>query len=101
MARTKASVTKKVIKAEDGSTVQIKTKKRRYRPGTVAKREIVQYQIGKKATVKCIPKASVSRLIHEIVQEVNPEMRVQRSAKAALHEGKPNTCNLNKSSLML
>ena len=55
----------------------------RYRPGTVALREIRRYQ---KSTELLCRKLPVSRLIREIAQDFRLELRFQASAIAALHE---------------
>lgn len=76
-------------------------KKRRFKPGTVALREIRRYQ---KSTELLIPKLSFSRLVRELVLGVagNKGWRIQRSALAALQEstevflvGYLEDCNLN------
>ena len=55
----------------------------RYRPGTVALREIRRYQ---RSTNLLIPRLPFQRLVHEIVQEVAPreQYRVQVAAISAL-----------------
>lgn len=58
-------------------------KPQRYRPGTVALREIRKYQ----NTVKLlIPKAAFCRLVKEIGQDYRTDMRWQSSAMLALQE---------------
>ena len=59
-------------------------KKRRFRPGTVALREIRKYQ---KSTEPLIAKAPFSRLVREIVQQFSDRVtRVQPAALMALQE---------------
>ena len=58
-------------------------KPHRYRPGTVALREIRRYQ---KSTELLCRKLPVSRLIREIAQDFQTDLRFQASAIAALHE---------------
>ena len=59
-------------------------KTRKYRPGTVALREIRRYQ---KSTELLIRKLLFSRLVHEIAQEVGKtDMRFQGSAIICLQE---------------
>lgn len=58
-------------------------KKRRYRPGTVALREIRQYQ---KSTKFVIPKAPFQRLVREIGQRALLNIRFQTTAVEALQE---------------
>lgn len=58
-------------------------KPRRYRPGTVALREIRKYQ---KSTDLLIRKAPFQRLVREIAQEYKSELRFQSSAIMALQE---------------
>ena len=61
-----------------------KKKPHRYRPGTVALREIRKYQ---KTTFLLIKKLPFSRLVREIVEEINGvSMRMQASAILALQE---------------
>ena len=79
MARTKHAASrfgaKKTIKTSNGSgagdTDKVR-KKRRYRPGTVALREIRQFQ---KRTDLLIPKAPFRRLVREIGQNFKHELR--------------------------
>ena len=65
-------------------------KKHRYRPGTVALREIRRYQ---KSTDLLIRKAPFQRLVREIMEKLNADsgvedkpMRVQSTAVLALQE---------------
>lgn len=58
-------------------------KPHRYRPGTVALREIRRYQ---KSTELLIRKLPFQRLVREIAQDVKGELRFQSSAVAALQE---------------
>ena len=55
-----------------GRGVLVDIKKRRYRPGTVALREIRKYQ---KSTELLFPKAPFSRLVREVTQERSSDMR--------------------------
>ncbi|KAJ1471880.1 histone-fold-containing protein [Baffinella frigidus] len=57
--------------------------KRRYRPGSVAIREIKRYQ---KSTELLLRKAPFQRLVREIAQNVCPDLRFQASAMMALQE---------------
>lgn len=72
----KTTTASKVTKSKD-------KKKRRFRPGTVALREIRRYQ---KSTDTLIPKLSFQRLVREIAQEIRPEFRFQSAAIGALQE---------------
>jgi histone H3 len=64
--------------------VGVKTdKKRRYRPGTVALREIRKYQ---KSTEKMIRKAPFIRLVRELMQAKNSTLRITASALDAIQE---------------
>ena len=56
---------------------------RRFRPGTVALRQIRQYQ---KSTDLLLRKKSFQRLVREIAQEINNNLRFQATALAALQE---------------
>ena len=60
-------------------------KPRRYRPGTVALREIRRYQ---KTTDLLIPKAPMSRAVREVLVNVEggTDLRMQSIALAAVHE---------------
>ncbi len=58
-------------------------RKRRYRPGTVALREIRRYQ---KSTELLIKKLPFQRLVREIAQEFHKDLRFQSSAVLALQE---------------
>ncbi|KAJ9080917.1 histone H3.1 [Entomophthora muscae] len=58
-------------------------KPHRYRPGTVALREIRRYQ---KSTELLIRKLPFQRLVREIAQDYKTDLRFQASAIAALQE---------------
>nr|XP_034299742.1 uncharacterized protein LOC117681021 [Crassostrea gigas] len=58
-------------------------KPHRYRPGTVALREIRRYQ---KSTELLIRKLPFQRLVREIAQDFKTDLRFQSSAVMALHE---------------
>ena len=58
-------------------------KPQRFRPGTVALREIRQYQ---KSTELLIHKLPFQRLVREIAQDLKPYLRFQLSAIMALQE---------------
>ena len=58
-------------------------KAHRFRPGTVALREIRRYQ---KTTDLLIKKAPFQRLVREIAQETKSELRFQSSAVMAMQE---------------
>ena len=68
-------------KAPSASAGQKKT--HRYRPGTVALREIRRYQ---KSTELLIRKLPFQRLVREIAQEHKADLRFQSTAVAALQE---------------
>ena len=55
----------------------------RYRPGTVALREIRRYQ---KSTELLIRKLPFARLVREIAQDFKTDLRFQREAIGALQE---------------
>jgi histone H3 len=59
------------------------TKTRRFRPGTVALREIRRYQ---KSTELLIRKLPFQRLVREIAQEIKSDLRFASSAVAAIQE---------------
>ena len=56
---------------------------RRYRPGTVAMREIRRYQ---KSTDLLLKKAPFQRLVREVAQDFKTDLRFQSSAVMALQE---------------
>ena len=58
-------------------------KPRRFRPGTVALREIRKYQ---KSTELLIPRLPFQRLVREIAQDFKTDLRFQSAAVAALQE---------------
>ena len=58
-------------------------KPRRYRPGTVALREIRKYQ---KSTDLLIRKISFQRLVREVAQSVSDDLRFQSTALLALQK---------------
>jgi len=59
------------------------TKKHRFRPGTVALREIRKYQ---KSTDLLIRKAPFQRLVREVAREYKQDLRFQSQAVLALQE---------------
>ena len=94
MARTKQTARKSTggkaprkqlaSKAARKSTKAAGQKKpRRYRPGTVALREIRKYQ---KTTDLLLKKAPFQRLVREVSQDYKADLRFQSSAVMALQE---------------
>jgi len=67
---------------ENPAPIQV-NKPHRYKPGTVALREIRRYQ---KSTELLIPKLSFQRLIREIAQSIKIDLRFQSAAIGALQE---------------
>jgi histone H3 len=68
----------------DAEGIPIKSKRpHRFRPGTVALREIRRYQ---KNTELLLRKAPFQRLVREIAQAYKSDLRFQTSAVAALQE---------------
>ncbi|XP_065570350.1 histone H3-like [Artemia franciscana] len=61
-------------------------KPHRYRPGTVALREIRHYQGCQKSTKLLIRKLPFQRLVREIAQDFKTDLRLQSSAVMALQE---------------
>ena len=59
-------------------------KPHRYRPGTVALREIRRYQKGTELLIRKLPFA---RLVREVAQDFKTDLRFQASAISALQEG--------------
>ena len=60
-------------------------KPHRYKPGTVALREIRRYQSGKKATAMLIPAAHIQRLVTELIAQYG-DFNLKKSALAALRQ---------------
>lgn len=77
------SIKEKRKSVNEASSVK-KVKKNRYKPGTVALREIRKYQSSTELLIRKLP---FQRLVREIAQQVgNKELRFQTSALLALHE---------------
>jgi histone H3 len=86
MARTKQEAKKLQVEAVagvKGEMVKIR-KKHRYRPGTVALREIRRYQ---KSTEKLVQKLPMQRCIRELAQKASPggEIRFNKLSLDAIH----------------
>ena len=81
-ARNSVKATNKAAKKTTPSTGGVK-KPMRYRPGTVALREIRRYQ---KSTELLIRKLPYARLVREIAQDFKTDLRFQREAIGALQE---------------
>jgi histone H3 len=75
--------TSKSVKVS-GSCVK---RQHRFRPGTVALREIRRYQ---RSTELLIKKAPFARLVREVAQDYNKELRFQATAILALQEASEN-----------
>jgi len=73
----------KALGTEVGGHVSIKQTKGRFRPGTVALRDIRKYQ---KSTDLILRRLPFQRLVRECVQEWKPDTRFQASALLALQE---------------
>jgi histone H3 len=73
------------IKATGASqkSVEGEKKNRRFRPGTVALREIKRYQ---KSTNLLLPRASFQRVVRSICSEIDHDLRFQAQALLALQE---------------
>jgi histone H3 len=80
--RKQLLTTKTVRKTAPATTGGVK-KPHRYRPGTVALREIRRYQ---KSTELLIRKLPFQRLVREIAQDFKTDLRFQTSAISALQE---------------
>jgi histone H3 len=79
-ARKKTGNRQKIVRAAGAGGVQ---KPHRFRPGTVALRDIRKYQ---KSTDLLIRKAPFQRLVKEIAQDYKTDCRFQSSAVAAIQE---------------
>ena len=83
-ALKKTLITKHSLKTHGHKWVRGGLKKpRRFRPGTVALREIRRYQ---KSTELLIRKIPFQRLVREVCQGINKELRFQSTALLALQE---------------
>jgi len=74
----------KVAKVTKGAAKRKQGPSRRWRPGTVALREIRQYQKSTSLLMKRLP---FQRLVREITQDFRSGLRFQTTALEALHEG--------------
>ena len=79
--RRKVITSKAAFKSAPNATLAKKV--HRFRPGTVALREIRKYQ---KSTDPLIRKLPFQRLVREIAQDFKTDLRFQSSAVAALQE---------------
>lgn len=82
MGRTKQEAEKSKPMSETVKTIPMK-KKHRFKPGTVALREIRNYQ---KGTQLLIPKLPFQRLVREISKNYIEDLRFQKEAIIALQE---------------
>ena len=76
----KVKSNKKTAPAEGGIK---EAKKRRYKPGTLAFREIKKYQ---RSTDMLLPRAPFQRLVRSICESVDHELRFRAEALVALQE---------------
>jgi len=92
MARTKQTARKstggktpRVLTKKSKMNIQLSQVKKphRYRPGTVALREIRKYQRGTELLIRKLP---FQRLVREIAQEFRMELRFQSTSLLALQE---------------
>ena len=89
MARTKQNPTKYAAKLTKQRSPKSKPasggvkRPHRYRPGTVALREIRRYQ---KSTDRLIKKLPFARFVKELIQDMNKTLRVTAAAFDALHQ---------------
>lgn len=85
MARTKQTARKSAGGKHPRSNKKVPSGKKpyRYRPGTVALKEIRKYQKGTELLIKKLP---FQRLVREIAQDYKSDLRFQSSAVAALQE---------------
>tara|TARA_B100000768_G_C11178694_1_gene331987 strand:+ start:217 stop:729 length:513 start_codon:yes stop_codon:yes gene_type:complete len=82
MASSKKNISKSGAKAAKADS-QVERKNRRFKPGTVALREIRRYQ---KSTDMLIPRAPFQRLVRDICRGIDNELRFQANALVALQE---------------
>lgn len=81
--KASAEMTIRAIKKLKCDAVADNLKKQRYRPGTVALREIRHYQ---KSTKLLIPRLPFQRLVREIALTYKNQIAFQSAAISALHE---------------
>ena len=79
----KSKVSKAAAKSSADATSKGERKKGRFKPGTVALREIKRYQ---KSTSLLIPRAPFSRLVRDICSGIDNELRFGADTLAALQE---------------
>lgn len=78
-----ASQSQKAKKPMSATQSQAEGKKRRYKPGTVALREIKHYQ---KSTDLLLPRAPFQRLVREITGNIDGDLRFAPQALIAIQE---------------
>lgn len=71
----------------DQDAIKKERKKRRNRPGTVAKREVKTFRYGKRSNELLLQKAPFQNLVREISQNLNPDMRIQAKFFEMLQTG--------------
>jgi len=82
VSSAKKAITKSGAKGKSSASQQ-ERKKMRFKPGTVALREIKRYQ---KSTDMLIPRAPFQRLVRDICAGIDNELRFQANALVALQE---------------
>ena len=91
MPRTKATEQDKAVAAATApgaGKAPGKPKRRKWKSGTVVRRDIKRLQMGADATKRLIPRAAMRRLIKEVVQNMGGgSVRTTSSAVMALHDG--------------
>ena len=80
---SKSSKSKAVKKSAPAAGGMKDRKKMRWRPGTVALREVKKYQ---KGVANLLPRAPFQRLVRSIVTDMDHELRFQSAALQALQE---------------
>lgn len=78
-----AHLAARVPRRADAASGGIRKPARRYRPGTVALREIRRFQKGTDLLIRKLP---FQRLVREVAQELKPDLRFQSPAVLALQE---------------
>lgn len=89
MPRTKATELDKAAAAAGAAGATKEKKKRRWKPGTVVKRQIRKLQTGKDATKRLIPRAALRRMIKDAVENASSgtPLRTTANSVTALHDG--------------
>ncbi|MGA0302606.1 MAG: hypothetical protein ACO3K3_00970 [Schleiferiaceae bacterium] len=82
-----AKAARKKVLVQSRTAAGTEPKRRRFRPGTVALREIRRYQNSTELFIRKLP---FQRLVREVAQKFKTDIRFQSTAILALHEAAEN-----------